>query len=142
MVSLFEWEWIPRLLEIPIYYTTKQNNKLFFELYYIWCYSCLMLLSTKIKTACWVLGDLLSISLLSVWLKGEHILFSPRQHLAQDLWHSVGNYFAVNKLLKTFLAKQNILSNSFSSFKIYAYYFWHMREMPISKKSFKVKNGL
>lgn len=125
-------------------YTILPNKiiNFFFELYDIWCYSYLMLLSTKIKTACWVLEDLLSISLLSVWLKGEHILFSPRQHLAQDLWHSVGNYFAVNKPLKTFLAKPNILSNSFSSFKIYAYYFWHMREMPILKKSFKVKNGL
>ena len=98
-------------------YTILPNKIInFFELYDIWCYSFLMLLSTKIKTACWVLGDLLSISLLSVWLKGEHILFSPRQHLAQDLWHSVGNYFAVNKLLKTFLAKPNILSNLLSSF--------------------------
>lgn len=114
----------------------SQPNKTINTFCIIWYFVLftLQLLSIKIKTARWMPVHLLSISPLSVWLKGEHILFSPRQHLAQDLWHSVGNYFAVNELLKTFLAKQNILSNSFSTFKIYTHYFWHMREMPIKRK--------
>lgn len=108
-------------------------NKIINAFWIIWYFVLftLQVLCIKIKTACWIVGNSLSISPLSVWLKGEHILLSPRQHLTQDLWHSVGNYFAVNELLKTFLAKQNILSNSFSTFKIYAHYFWHMKEKPI-----------
>lgn len=120
----------------PMVKLYSPHNKTINAFWIIWYFVLFtrQVVSIKIKTSCWIAGHLLPISPLPVWSKGEHRLLSPRQHLAQDLEHLVGNYFAVNELLKTFLAKQNILSNSFSTFKIYAHCFWHMREMPIKKK--------
>lgn len=60
-------------------------------------------------TACRIEGGSALHPPLSVLLEGEHILPGPGHRLTLYLWHSVGNYFAVIELLKTLLAKQNIL---------------------------------
>lgn len=89
-----------------------------------------------------ILVDAPLISPLSASLKGEHAAFLPHRHgLAQDLGRSAGDSFAVNELLKTFLGKENISSNSFSTFNIHTHYFWHVREMPIENKSLNAETG-